>query len=78
MSFLWKDWNKADKTLLAAFAAFLMALATHLYSPGNRVAEGFLFCAEAALVGGSFGNRWAFRIIRPSCRAAVRRSSRRP
>ena len=52
MSFLWKDWNKADKTLLAAFAAFLMALATHLYSPGNRVAEGFLFCAEAALVGG--------------------------
>ena len=52
MSFIWKDWNKADKTLLAAFAAFLMALATHLYCPGNRVAEGFLFCAEAALVGG--------------------------
>ena len=52
MSFTWKDWNKADKTLLAAFAAFLMALATHLYCPGNRVAEGFLFCAEAALVGG--------------------------
>ena len=52
MAFLWKDWNSADKTLLAAFAIFVLALATHLYSPGNRFAEGFLFCAEAALVGG--------------------------
>lgn len=45
-------WNKADKTLLAAFAIFVLALMTHLYRPGNRFAEGFLFCAEAALVGG--------------------------
>ena len=52
MASLWIIWNKADKTLLAAFAIFVLALMTHLYRPGNRFAEGFLFCAEAALVGG--------------------------
>ena len=52
MAFLWKDWNKADKTLLAAFVIFLFALALHLYRPGNLLAGGLLFCAEAALVGG--------------------------
>ena len=51
-AFPWSDWNQADKTLLLAFATFLLALATHLQAPGNRFAEGFLFCAEAALVGG--------------------------
>ena len=52
MAFLWKDWNKADKTLLAAFVIFVFALALHLDRPQNLVAGGFLFCAEAALVGG--------------------------
>ena len=51
-AFPWSDWNQADKTLLLAFATFLLALATHLQAPNSRFAEGFLFCAEAALVGG--------------------------
>ena len=49
---IWHDWNKADKTLLFALAVFLLALCVHLQYAGNVVADGFLFCAEAALVGG--------------------------
>ena len=49
---IWQEWNKADKTLLAAAAIFLFALCLHVQYPGNTFAAGFLFCAEAALVGG--------------------------
>lgn len=49
---IWKNWNKADKTLLAAGAIFLFALCLHIEFKGNPWAAGFLFCAEAALVGG--------------------------
>lgn len=49
---IWQSWNKADKTLLAAAVIFLFALCLHVQYPGNTFAAGFLFCAEAALVGG--------------------------
>ena len=48
----WRSWNKADKTLLAAAVIFLFALCVHLQYRDRVVANGFLFCAEAALVGG--------------------------
>ena len=48
----WRRWNKADRTLCCAFFIFLLALAWHLQARGNSWANGFLFCAEAALVGG--------------------------
>lgn len=48
----WSDWNNADKTLLAALVIFMGCLCVHLQYPASTVAEGMLFCAEAALVGG--------------------------
>ena len=51
-SFPWSDWNDADKTLLAALVIFLGCLCVHLQYPASILAEGMLFCAEAALVGG--------------------------
>ncbi|MCI6158741.1 MAG: DUF445 domain-containing protein [Selenomonadaceae bacterium] len=48
----WSHWNKADKTLLFAFVVFVFSICVHLAYRGNVFAEGFLFCAEAALVGG--------------------------
>jgi len=48
----WADWNKADKTLFFALLVFFFALALHLNYPDKMLADGFLFCAEAALVGG--------------------------
>ena len=47
-----KSWNKADRVLFLAFLVFLLALFVHLQLPHSVFAEGFLFCAEAALVGG--------------------------
>ena len=49
---MWRNWNKADKTLLAAGVIFLFALCLHIQYPNSMFADGFLFCAEAALVGG--------------------------
>ena len=49
---IWPNWNKADRTLLAAAVIFLFALCLQVQYPGNVFAAGFLFCAEAALVGG--------------------------
>lgn len=49
---MWKNWNKADKTLLLALVLFFFALCLHLQYPDRLLADGFLFCAEAALVGG--------------------------
>lgn len=49
---IWKNWNKADKTLLTAGVVFLFALCLSIQYKGNVFAAGFLFCAEAALVGG--------------------------
>lgn len=49
---MWRNWNKADKTLLAAAVIFCFALCLNLQYRDNVVARGFLFCAEAALVGG--------------------------
>lgn len=47
-----KSWNKADRVLFLAFLVFLLALFAHLQLPHSVFASGFLFCAEAALVGG--------------------------
>ena len=47
-----KSWNKADRVLFLAFLVFLLALFVHLQLPHSVFAAGFLFCAEAALVGG--------------------------
>ncbi len=44
--------NRADKTLLTAACLFLIALPIKVKYPGNIFASGFLFCIEAALVGG--------------------------
>ena len=52
MAMMWKNWNKADKTLLAAAAIFCFALCLNIQYKDNVYAKGFLFCAEAALVGG--------------------------
>ena len=49
---IWSDWNKADKTLLLALVIFFFSLCVHLQYPHSIVADGMLFCAEAALVGG--------------------------
>lgn len=49
---IWSGWNKADKTLLLALALFFFALCLHLQYPDKLLADGFLFCTEAALVGG--------------------------
>lgn len=49
---MWRNWNKADKTLLAAAVIFAFALCLHIQYRENLFAKGFLFCAEAALVGG--------------------------
>lgn len=49
---MWSSWNKADKTLLLALVLFFFALCLHLQYPDKLLADGFLFCAEAALVGG--------------------------
>lgn len=49
---MWQNWNKADRTLLAAAVIFLFALCLHIQYRDNTFAAGFLFCAEAALVGG--------------------------
>lgn len=49
---IWQNWNKADRTLLAAAVIFLFALCLQVQYPDNTFAAGFLFCAEAALVGG--------------------------
>lgn len=49
---IWSDWNKADKTLLLALIIFFFSLCVHLQYPHSIVADGMLFCAEAALVGG--------------------------
>ncbi len=48
----WADFNKADKTLLLALLIFFLALVLHLNYPDKVLANGFLFCTEAALVGG--------------------------
>lgn len=48
----WQSWNKADKTLLFAAVLFAFALCLRLEYPASIFAHGFLFCAEAALVGG--------------------------
>ena len=45
--------NSADKTLLLAFVVFLAALSLHIHLPESTLAEGILFVAEAALVGGA-------------------------
>ena len=49
----WSRWNMADKTLLFTAVFFLFALCLHLQFPASVMAEGLLFCAEAALVGGA-------------------------
>lgn len=49
---MWSKLNKADKTLLAAAAIFAFALCLNMEYKGNVFVRGFLFCAEAALVGG--------------------------
>lgn len=49
---MWRNWNKADKTLLFAAVVFAFALCLNLEYRDNVFAKGFLFCAEAALVGG--------------------------
>lgn len=49
---MWSKLNKADRTLLAAGVIFAFALCLNMQYKGNVFARGFLFCAEAALVGG--------------------------
>ena len=49
---IWHNWNKADKTLLAAAVMFVFSLCMNIQYPGNVLAKGFMFCMEAALVGG--------------------------
>ena len=49
---IWHNWNKADKTLLAAAVMFVFSLCMNIEYPGNVLAKGFIFCMEAALVGG--------------------------
>lgn len=48
----WSNWNKADKTLFFAAVVFVFTLCLYLSFPGSVFAQGALFCAEAALVGG--------------------------
>ena len=49
---IWSKWNQADKTLLFVLVVFLFCLCLHLSYPASLLADGLLFCAEAALVGG--------------------------
>ena len=49
---IWHNWNKADKTLLAAAVMFVFSLCMNIQYPDNVLAKGFMFCMEAALVGG--------------------------
>ena len=44
--------NEANKTLAVAAVVFVIALAFHVAYPASIFADGFLFVAEAALVGG--------------------------
>ena len=52
MFILSKNWNTADKTLLCSAFAFLITLGFYILYPQSIIAEGALFVAEAALVGG--------------------------
>lgn len=45
-------WNNADTTLLIAAISFLAAAALRIFYPESILTEGFLFIAEAAMVGG--------------------------
>ena len=47
-----KNLSSADKTLAAAAVVFVVALVLHIAYPESIFTEGFLFVAEAALVGG--------------------------
>ncbi len=47
-----ENWNTADKTLWGVLLLFLVALVWHSCHPADIWAEGLLFTAEAALVGG--------------------------
>lgn len=49
----WSHWNQADKTLLFAFVLFLFGLCIKSAYPASVFSNGFLFVAEAALVGGA-------------------------
>ncbi|MBR1580439.1 MAG: DUF445 domain-containing protein [Selenomonadaceae bacterium] len=46
------NWNTADKVLLCTAFAFLAAVGFRMIFPDNIFVEGFLFVAEAAMVGG--------------------------
>ena len=45
-------WNTADKVLMCTALAFLSAVGFRMIFPSNIFVEGFLFIAEAAMVGG--------------------------
>ncbi|MBO4401630.1 MAG: DUF445 domain-containing protein [Selenomonadaceae bacterium] len=45
-------WNNADTTLLVAAILFLIAALAQSFFPESKLAEGFLFVTEAAMVGG--------------------------
>ena len=45
-------WNTADKVLMCTALAFLTAVGFRMIFPDNIFVEGFLFVAEAAMVGG--------------------------
>ena len=47
-----EKWNNADSTLACAAACFLMAVGFKIVYADSILAEGFLFVAEAAMVGG--------------------------
>ena len=47
-----RRWNRADRTLFLVVVVFLVALGLDLADPSSLVADGLLFVAEAALVGG--------------------------
>ena len=47
-----ETWNNADSTLACAAACFLMAVGFKIVYSDSILAEGFLFVAEAAMVGG--------------------------
>ena len=47
-----ESWNNADSTLACAAACFLMAVGFKIVYADSILAEGFLFVAEAAMVGG--------------------------
>lgn len=47
-----KHWNLADKALVGTLLLFFLLLIWHRCAPDSLLAEGLLFTAEAALVGG--------------------------